>query len=97
MNGCSFHQVLRGVSEFLDSGRKSWTLGSGRWTLDAGLWTMDYGLWTLNAGLWALDAERWILDSGHWSLDVSLITQTAIQEHLGTEYEYEHTYFLHIY
>ena len=24
-----------GIPEFLDSGRKSWTLDSGRWTLDA--------------------------------------------------------------
>ena len=32
-----------GIPKFLDSGRKSWTLVSGRWTLDAGLWTLDSG------------------------------------------------------
>ena len=30
------------IQEFLDSGRKSWKLDSGRWALDAGLWTLDY-------------------------------------------------------
>ena len=60
-----------GIPEFLDSGRKSWMLVSGRWTLDAGLWTLDSGRWALDAGLWALD-------SGRWTLDVSLITQTTI-------------------
>ena len=43
-----------GIPEFLDSGRKSWTLDSGRWTLVSGRWT--------------LDAERWALDSGPWTL-----------------------------
>ena len=36
--------ISNGILEFLDSGRKSWTLDSGRWTLDAGLWTLDAGL-----------------------------------------------------
>ena len=40
------------IPEFLDSGRKSWTLDSGRWTLDAGFWTLNSGRWTLDAGLW---------------------------------------------
>ena len=31
------------MPEFLDSGRKNWTLDSGRWTLDAGLWALDIG------------------------------------------------------
>ena len=43
-----------GIPEFLDSGRKSWTLDSGRWTLDAGLWTLDSGHWTLDADHWTL-------------------------------------------
>ena len=38
-----------GIPEFLNSGRRSWTLDSGRWTLDAGLWTLDAGLWTLDS------------------------------------------------
>ena len=29
-----------GIPEFLDPGRKSWTLDSGRWTLDSGPWTL---------------------------------------------------------
>ena len=49
-----------GIPEFLGSGRKSWTLGSGRWYLDAGLSTLYSGRWTLN-----LDAELSTLDSGH--------------------------------
>ena len=39
---------------FLYSGRKCWTLGSGRWTLDAGCWTMDSECWTLGSGSWAV-------------------------------------------
>ena len=39
-----------GIPEFLGSGRKSWTLDSGRSTLDAKLWTLDSGRWTLDAG-----------------------------------------------
>ena len=27
----------------LDSGRKSWTLDTGRWTLETGFWTLDPG------------------------------------------------------
>ena len=34
---------LNGILEFLDSGHKCWTLGSGCCTLDAGLWTLDPG------------------------------------------------------
>ena len=49
--------IISGIPEFLDSGRKSWTLDSGRWTLDAGLWTLDSGRWTLDAGRWPLDAD----------------------------------------
>ena len=54
-----------GIPEFLDSGRKSWVLDSGRWTLDAGLWTLDAGLWTLDAGLWTLDTTLRKIGSGH--------------------------------
>ena len=43
-----------GTPEFLDSGRKSWTLDSGRWTLDTGLWMLDS-----DAGRWTLDAAPW--------------------------------------
>ena len=46
-----------GILEFLDSGRKNWTLDSGLWTLDAGLWTLDSERWTLDTGLWKLDAD----------------------------------------
>ena len=37
-----------GIPEFLDPGRKSWTLDPGLWTLDYGRWTLDPGLWTLS-------------------------------------------------
>ena len=47
---------INGIPEFVDSGRKSWTL--------------DAGLWTLHSGHCTLDAELWTLDSGHWALDV---------------------------
>ena len=60
---------ISGIPEFLDSGRKSWTLDSGRWTLDAGLWTLDSGRWTQDAGLWTLDSGRWTLGSERWTLD----------------------------
>ena len=58
----------RGIPEFLDSGHKTWTLGSGRWTLDAGLWTLDSGRWALDAGRWALSAGLWTLDAERWAL-----------------------------
>ena len=45
-----------GILEFLDFGRKSWTLDSEHWTLDAGLWTLDSERSTLDVGLWTLDA-----------------------------------------
>ena len=61
-----------GLPEFLDSGRKSWTLGSGRWTLDARLWTLDSGRWTLDSGRWTLEAGRWTLDAELWTLDATL-------------------------
>ena len=61
--------VSKSIPEFLDSGRKGWTLDSGRWTLDAGLWTLDAGLWMLDSGRWTLDAGLWTLDSGRWPLD----------------------------
>ena len=31
---CEFYEISKGIPEFLDSGRKSWTLDSGRWNLD---------------------------------------------------------------
>ena len=52
-----FAQV-KGIPEFLDSGRKCWTLDSKRWTLDTGLWTLESGSWTLHF-------RRWALDTGH--------------------------------
>ena len=52
-----------GIPEFLDSGRKSWTLDSGHRTLDSGHWTLGAGLWTLDLGYWALDAGRWTVDA----------------------------------
>ena len=61
--------LFSGISEFLDSGRKSWTLDSGCWTLDARPWTMDSGHWKLDAGRWTLDSGRWTLDAGLWTLD----------------------------
>ena len=61
-----------GIPEFLDSGRKSWTLDSGRWTLDAGRWTLDSGRWTLDSGRWTLNAGIWTLDAGLWTLNTTL-------------------------
>ena len=60
---------MKRIPEFLDCGRKSWMLDSGRWTLDAGHWSVDSGRLPLNAGLWTLDAGLWMLDSGLWTLD----------------------------
>ena len=51
-----------GIPEFLDSGRKNWTLESG-----AGLWTLDPGCWTLDVGRWTLDAGLWTLEPGHYT------------------------------
>ena len=67
---------LCGLRKFLESGRKSWTLDSGRWALDSGLWKLDAGLWTLGSGRWtlALDSRLSTLDSGHWTLDATLWT-----------------------
>ena len=39
--------------EFLYSGRKSWTLDSGRWTLKM----LDAKLWTPGIGCWILDVK----------------------------------------
>ena len=68
MNFCHCSHYL-GIPEFLDSGRKSWTLDSGRWTPDTGLWTLDSGRWTLDVGLWTLDSEPWTLSSRRWTPD----------------------------
>ena len=46
-----------GIPEFLDSGRKCSTLGSGRWILDAELWTLD-------SKCCILDAARYTLEPG---------------------------------
>ena len=54
-----------GIPEFLDSGRKSWMLDSGRWTLDSGRWTRDAGLWTLDSGHWTLHLESQALCTKH--------------------------------
>ena len=69
-NGVFLAKILnsfKGIPEFLDSGRKSWMLDSGRWTLDAGLWTLDSGRWTLDTELWTLGYGLWMLDSGLWT------------------------------
>ena len=70
---CVIDKIM-GIPEFLDSGRKSWTMDSGLWTLDAGLWTLDAGLWTLDAGLWTLDAGHWTLEAGLRTLNARLWT-----------------------
>ena len=49
------------IPEFLDTGRKRWTLYSGCWTPDAGLWTLDSRRWTLDAGLSTLGSIHWTL------------------------------------
>ena len=69
-----------GILEFLDSGRKSWTLDSGLWTLDAGLCTLSAGLWTLDSGSWTLktlEARLWTLGIGCWILDVKTLRSTV--------------------
>ena len=67
------------IPEFLDSGRKSWMLESGRWMLDSECWSLDSGRltldaarWSLDTGLWTMDSERWKLDCGLWGLDAGL-------------------------
>ena len=58
---CNMKNVTRvkhgknSISEFLDSGRKSWMLDSGCWTLDSDLQTLDPRRWTLDAKLWTLN------------------------------------------
>ena len=69
--------IFFGMPEFLNSGRKSWTLDSGRWILDAGHSTLNTGRWTLDAGLWTVDAGLWTLDSRCWTLDTGLLTLDA--------------------
>ena len=64
-----------GIPEFLDSGRKCWTLDSGRWTLDPGIWTLHHGLWTLGATLWSLGSGHWIV-----SLFVSEENQNPVSD-----------------
>ena len=62
------YSEIFGIPEFLDSGRKSWTLDSECWTLDAALWTLESGRWNLEAGLWTLD-------SGPWTLSFTVVEQ----------------------
>ena len=62
------HVLKKGIPQFLNSGRKSWTLDAGSWTLDAGLFTLNSGLWALDSGRWTLDSGRWILDTRLWTL-----------------------------
>ena len=35
------NRTTGGIPEFLDSGRKCWTLDSGHWAPDFGYWTLD--------------------------------------------------------
>ena len=56
INFCT-NQNKFGILEFLDSGRKSWTLDPERWMLDPGLWTLESGRWFLDVGYWTVDAE----------------------------------------
>ena len=56
------YQDVIGIPEFLDSGRKSWTLYSERWTLHSALWMLEAGLFTLDSGPWTLDAGPWTFD-----------------------------------
>ena len=46
--------LKKSIQEFLDFGRKCWTLSSGRWTLGTELWTLDATFWTLGSGHWTL-------------------------------------------
>ena len=71
---CSFNNVLPGIPEFMDSGRKCWTLDYGCWTMDSEPWTLDSGFWTLDSGLWMLDAGCWTLYARLWTLDATLWT-----------------------
>ena len=43
-----FAKVTKDILEFLDSGRKCWTMDFGRWTLDAECYNLDAGLWALD-------------------------------------------------
>ena len=45
-----------GIPEFLDSGRKCWTLDSGSWDLNSAPWTLDPARYTLVTGLWRLNS-----------------------------------------
>ena len=50
---------LKGIPEFLGSGRKCWTLDSGLWTLGPGRWTLDATLWTLSSEHCTLSLTVW--------------------------------------
>ena len=64
-----------GKPEFLNSGRKCWTLDCGGWTMEAGLWNLDAGLWMLDAGPWTLDATLWTLGFGYWTRSLTVSEQ----------------------
>ena len=49
-----FAKFTKGILEFLESGRKCWTLDARPWTLDAGQWMLNATLWTLGSGHWTL-------------------------------------------
>ena len=52
-DACDF----KDIPEFLDTGRKSWTLYSGLWTLGFRHWTLEARLWTLDIGFSILDVK----------------------------------------
>ena len=74
------------MPDFLDSGRKCWTLDSEGWTLDIGHWMLDAGLWTLDSGRWTLNAGPWTLESQRCALDARLWTLDAKRWTLGSEH-----------
>ena len=52
-----YHVNRKSISEFLNSGRKCWTLDADRLTLDSGRWTLDSGRWKLGCERWALESR----------------------------------------
>ena len=65
--------VLSSILEFLDFGRKYWTLDSAQRTLDAGSQMLVSGLWRLDPGCWTLAFALWKLGPGRWTVDVKIL------------------------
>ena len=92
--------------EFLDSGRKCWTLDSGRWTLYPGLWTLGDTLWTLGSGHWTPSStvseqnQKSVSDSvwlNYWTFFGCKSLRTSWSRLLCRDYRFWRGYFQKFY